>query len=150
MCRPLREGSCTSRRAPTPRTPLLSGRRCLQPRQARWRRVLPNSSPVSLSGRKGKHFQGRPRRSQRASGLDRTVAARRHRTIPVSAMVDPKRTSNCNSAISAFGSKADITAIERNFNLRLPQKLRQQSAGPHRASFRQIDNLKLEGAENFF
>jgi hypothetical protein len=27
--------------------------------------------------------------------------------------------------MSAFGSKADITAIERNFNLRLPQKLRQ-------------------------
>jgi hypothetical protein len=27
--------------------------------------------------------------------------------------------------MSAFGSKADIEATERNFNLRLPQKLRQ-------------------------
>jgi hypothetical protein len=27
--------------------------------------------------------------------------------------------------MSAFGGKADITATERNFNLRLPQKLRQ-------------------------
>ena len=27
--------------------------------------------------------------------------------------------------MSAFGSKADVTAIVRNFNLRLPQKLRQ-------------------------
>jgi hypothetical protein len=28
--------------------------------------------------------------------------------------------------MSAFGGKADITATERNFNLRLPQKLRQR------------------------
>jgi hypothetical protein len=27
--------------------------------------------------------------------------------------------------MSAFGGRADITATERNFNLRLPQKLRQ-------------------------
>jgi hypothetical protein len=35
-----------------------------------------------------------------------------------------KRTFNCHPAMSAFGGKADLTATERNFNLRLPQKLR--------------------------
>jgi hypothetical protein len=36
-----------------------------------------------------------------------------------------KRTSPSAQLMSAFGGKADITATERNFNLRLPQKLRQ-------------------------
>jgi hypothetical protein len=36
-----------------------------------------------------------------------------------------KRQSNSRPPMSVFGGKADITATERNFNLRLPQKLRQ-------------------------
>jgi hypothetical protein len=36
-----------------------------------------------------------------------------------------KRTSKRHPAMSAFGGKADITATVRNFNLLLPQKLRQ-------------------------
>jgi hypothetical protein len=36
-----------------------------------------------------------------------------------------KRTSRQAQPMSAFGGKADIAATEWNFNLRLPQKLRQ-------------------------
>src|SRR5215472_5724333 len=41
--------SCTSRLTATLRTPPFYCRRCLRRRQARWRRILPNNSPVSRS-----------------------------------------------------------------------------------------------------